>query len=132
MAGYLTKPRRQVLNFLAEQPDQSYTAEEIAHALAERHGDEAPGKSTVYRLMGKLLQEEQVKRFEPEGSHRSYYQMMGCSHDHLHLKCTDCGRLIHMNEGTSAHLLQEILRANGFSVNEHQTVIFGRCKECEA
>lgn len=131
MAGYHTKPRRQLLNFLAEAPEKSYTAEEIAAALAERHGEEAPGKSTVYRLVGKLLQEEQLKRFEPEGSHRSYYQLMECSHDHLHLKCTDCGRLIHMRESTSSRLLREILQTDGFAVNQHQTVIFGRCKECE-
>ena len=133
MAGYQTKPRRQLLNFLAEQPDRSFTAEELAQALSERHGADAPGKSTVYRLVAKLVQEEQLKRFEPEGSHRSFYQIIGCEgHDHLHLKCTDCGRLIHMKESASEHLLLDILRANGFSVDEHKTVIFGRCNECRA
>ena len=131
MAGYQTKPRRQLLSFLAEQPECSYTAEELADALAARHGTEAPGKSTVYRLVAKLVREEQLKRFEPEGSRRSYYQIIGCTgHDHLHLKCTDCGRLIHMEESASAHLLRDILQENGFSVDEHKTVIFGRCNEC--
>lgn len=131
MAGYQTKPRRQLLSFLAEQPECSYTAEELADALAARHGAEAPGKSTVYRLVAKLVQEEQLKRFEPEGSHRSYYQIIGCTgHDHLHLKCTDCGRLIHMKESATAHLLRDILQENGFSVDEHKTVLFGRCNEC--
>ncbi len=132
MAGYQTKPRRQLLSFLAENPDKSYTAEELTSALAERHGADAPGKSTVYRLVGKLLLEEQIKRFDREDGHRSYYQLTGCSgQDHLHLKCTDCGRLIHMKETASARLRREILQDSGFSVDEHQTVIFGRCNACK-
>ena len=132
MAGYQTKPRRLLLNFLAEQPHKSFTADELADALTARHGEEAPGKSTVYRLVSKLVKEEQLKRFEPEGSHRSYYQISGCNgHDHLHLKCTDCGRLIHMKETASAQLLRDILQSNGFSVDEHRTVIFGRCNQCK-
>ncbi len=132
MAGYQTKPRRLLLEFLAENPERSYTAEELAQALSERHGAEAPGKSTVYRLVAKLVQEEQIKRFEPEDSHCSYYQIIGCSgHDHLHLKCTDCGRLIHMKESATEHLLRDILKDSGFSVDEHRTVLFGRCDQCK-
>ncbi len=132
MSGYHTKARKQLLNFLAENPDENYTAEELAAALEKIHGEDAPGKSTVYRLVSKLAQEEQIRRFEPDGNHRSYYQIAGCNcHDHLHLKCTDCGKLIHMKESASAQLLKEILLTSGFSVNEHQTVLFGRCDQCK-
>ena len=130
MAGYQTKHRRQVLSFLAQNPEQSYSAEELAAALAIEYGGEVPGKSTVYRLVGKLAQEEQIRRFEPEGVHLSYYQINSC-HDHLHLKCTDCGKLIHMKESASEQLLRKILQSNGFSVNEHQTVLSGRCNHCK-
>lgn len=130
MAKYQTKPRRMLLNFLAENPEQSYTAEELAAALSREYGPEAPGKSTVYRLVSKLAQEEQIRRSEPEGVHLSYYQINRC-HDHLHLKCTDCGRLIHMQESASEQLLREILQSSGFAVNEHQTVIYGRCNGCK-
>ena len=132
MAGYQTKPRRQLLSFLAEYPDKSFTAEEITSALSERHGTDAPGKSTVYRLVSKLLQEQALRRFEPEEGHRSYYQLAGCNgHPHLHLKCTDCGRLIHMKESVSAQLRREILQNSGFALDEHQTILFGRCNACK-
>lgn len=130
MAEYQTKPRRLLLDFLAKNSDQSYTAEELAAALRAEYSDAAPGKSTVYRLVSKLSQEEQIRRTEPEGVHRSYYQINQC-HDHLHLKCTDCGRLIHMQESASEQLLREILQTSGFSVNEHQTVLYGRCDSCK-
>jgi Fur family ferric uptake transcriptional regulator len=130
MAGYQTKPRRLLINFLTQNPDQSYSAEELATALQKEYGNDAPGKSTVYRLVNKLVQEEQIKRFETDSAHKFYYQLIGCCRDHLHLKCTDCGRLIHMHAGASEQLLQNILQSNGFAVNEHQTVLFGRCDHC--
>ncbi|MBQ6823106.1 MAG: transcriptional repressor [Clostridia bacterium] len=130
MAGYQTKPRMRMLEFLMAHPEESYTAEELTAAMETEYGSEAPGKSTVYRLVGKLAQEEQVRRFEKEGVHLSYYQINRCR-DHLHLKCTDCGKLIHMKHSASAMLMQEILQSNGFSVNEHQTVLYGRCNNCK-
>ncbi len=131
MAGYQTKQKRQLMEFLAKRPDQSYTAEELAVALEGEYGAEAPGKSTVYRLVTKLAAERQIKRFEPEGTHCFRYQMAGHNcHEHLHLKCTGCGKLIHMPESTSAQVLREIFNNNGFTVDEEQTVLVGRCDHC--
>lgn len=132
MASYQTKARRQIMDFLAKDPDGSYTAEELTAALATAHGADAPGKSTVYRLVGKLVQEDQLRRFEPKGSHCFYYQLAGCGcQTHLHLKCTECGRLIHMKESSSAHLLRDVLRDSGFFVDGQRTLLFGRCDHCE-
>lgn len=130
MAGYQTKPRRQLLEFLEKNSEQSYSAEELSAALVEEYGEDAPGKSTVYRLVSKLAQEELIRRSEREGVHLSYYQINRC-HDHLHLKCTDCGKLIHMKHGASEMLMRTILLNSGFSVNEHQTVLYGRCNHCK-
>ncbi len=131
MASYQTRPRWQLLNFLKNHPEKDYSADELTDALAELYGEEAPGKSTIYRLVGKLAQEKQIKRFEEEGSKRARYRMTEAAcHHHLHLKCLDCGKLIHMKEQDSAPLLLEILQHNGFSVDEYQTVLLGHCNQC--
>lgn len=135
MSVYQTKPRRLILCFLQQHPNRSYTAEELANALAAEYGaEEAPGKSTVYRLVSRLAQEDLIRRFEREGSHQSYYQITGCcgAPAHLHLKCTGCGRLIHMENQASDQLLDEILKSSHFAVDEHQTVLYGRCRRCRA
>ncbi len=130
-ASYQTRPRTQLLNFLKENPERGYTAEELAQELSARYGNDAPGKSTVYRLVSKLVQEEEIKRFEEDNAKRARYRLTGSTcHNHLHLKCLDCGKLIHMKEQDSEPLLAGILHKNGFSVDEYQTVLFGHCNQC--
>lgn len=127
MASYQTRPRTQLISFLKENPEKGYTAEELTQELSLRYGEDAPGKSTVYRLVNKLVQEQEIKRFE-EG-----YRLTGATcHNHLHLKCMDCGKLIHMKEQDSAPLLAGVLKRNGFSVDEYQTVLLGHCNQCTA
>ena len=131
MANYQTRPLRLLTEYLSSHNENSYTIDELATALSEKYGADAPGKSTLYRLMIRLEQEKKIKRFEKEGSHRSYYQLTACAHNHLHLKCTDCGRLFHMKETSSKHLLQDILNDAGFIVDQQQTVLFGKCADCK-
>ncbi len=130
--SYQTKARKLLLDFLSSHPDNSYTADELAELLALEYGaGAAPGKSTVYRLVARLVEEALIKRFSKEGSRQAFYQIAGCSGaPHLHLKCMECGRLIHMEESVSDRLLNDILKSDHFSVDEHQTVLFGRCSGC--
>ncbi len=130
MVRYNTRQKSLLLAFLREHPDSSYTAEELAQGLLVAYGEEAPGKSTVYRLLSALAAEEQLRTFTKKGSRRSFYQINECDHEHLHLKCTDCGKLIHMEENNTHKLLRQILMQDEFAVDEHQTVLFGRCREC--
>lgn len=130
MSKYQTRPLRQLKTYLSAHSQESFTVEELTEALAEEYGENAPGKSTLYRLLPRLEQEQTVKRFEKEGSHRPYYQIIGCDHEHLHLKCTACGRLFHMKETESAQLLSAVLNSADFTVDQHQTVLFGKCADC--
>ncbi len=131
MATYQTRPLRLILEYMAAHPEQSYTVDALAAALQQCYGDRAPGKSTLYRLLPRLEQEQKIKRFEKDGEHRSLYQLMGCSHNHLHLKCTSCGKLLHMKDAASVRLLEDVLNNAGFAVDQRQTVLFGKCADCK-
>lgn len=131
MSHYQTKQRQLILELLEQEPHQSYTAEELALALQHRYGNQAPGKSTVYRLLPRLTEERQIRRFEQEGNHCNYYQYIDhACHSHLHLQCTDCGKLIHMNDQASEDLLKQISNGFDFWVDGHRAVLFGRCRGC--
>ena len=131
MKHYQTKQRQLILALLQENPQRSYSADELADALRQKYQSEAPGKSTVYRLLPRLAEEGMIRRFETDGSHCNYYQFMEhhC-HEHLHLQCTDCGKLIHMNNEASRLLLQEINAGFQFWVDGHKTILYGRCGGC--
>ncbi len=127
--GYQTAGKKWLLNFLQKNANTAFTIEEITARL---DGNDAPGKSTVYRLLPQLVDAGLVKRFAKEHSRQFMYQAVGCAHhnDHLHLKCTDCGKILHLTHNDTHSLLNTILQNNDFAVDEAQTILFGRCAAC--
>ncbi len=131
---YNTEQRKIVTDFFTANRERAMTVDEAARgisALCAERGVAAPGKSTVYRLISKLFGEHVLKRFTRDDK-RFLYQIAGCPgcDPHLHLKCTGCGRLIHMEHSASDRLMREIMTGNGFSVDEEHTVLYGTCTEC--
>ncbi|MEE0062449.1 MAG: transcriptional repressor, partial [Oscillospiraceae bacterium] len=105
-----------------------FTVEQLLTAM----GDAAPGRSTVYRALDRLVEEGTVRRFAPESGGSAAYQAMDPGHcdAHLHLKCVGCGRLIHLDTGVSDALQADLLRAAGFTVDGRSTTIYGTCAAC--
>ena len=133
MGSYHTEQKKALLDFLTRHCDTPFTIEELVRAMEEELGPEAvPGKSTVYRLMTRLVDEGTVKRFVKGNSRHFLYQIVAGEHcrHHFHLKCTRCGKLIHMDDKASEKILQEVLLGSDFTVSQEQTTLFGCCKEC--
>ncbi len=133
MAEYKTHQKEALLAFLCRYRDTPMDVEEIAAGLKETDPN-APGKSTVYRLVGRLYEEGRLKRFEIPGSRAYSYQFAGdqACRRHLHMKCLGCGRLLHMDEAQSRRLLEEISGGSDFQVDQEETTLFGTCARCRA
>ena len=60
------------------------------------------------------------------------YQLVACEHcdSHLHLKCVGCGKLFHMDEDISDELVSRIRACSAFSVDEEESVLYGKCSSC--
>ncbi len=130
LAGYQTIQKKILIDFLQKHSDSAYTVEELIDAMTLEVGSEMPGKSTVYRLITKMADEGGIKKFVRG---RSFvYQITGgekCS-SHLHLKCTNCGKLLHMDNTDTKRILNQVLSSNLFKIDEAQTVLMGTCKAC--
>mgnify|MGYP003299416800 CR=1 FL=1 len=131
MATYNTHQKDMLLTFLKSRPEKQFSVDEISEELGKSYPD-APGKSTVYRLIGQLVDKGTVKRFVKGNSRQFLYQIAGSEecHHHLHLKCTECGKLLHMGHALSEQLLTEILGESSFTVKPDSTTLFGFCKDC--
>ena len=131
MAEYNTEQKKLLLDFLEENHDNSYTIEEISQELKLRGA--SVGKSTVYRLMTKLVEEKRVKRQLADNSRKAIYRITLDTHchNHLHLQCITCGRVLHLDEKTSDQLLNTVKKLNDFSVSEEDTVLLGKCAQCK-
>lgn len=133
MAEYVTEQKRILKKILEDNSNSAYTVEELMVKLNSVCGGNAPGRSTVYRLITHLVEEGSVKRFVRGNSRKFAYQIVMGEHCdcHLHLKCMDCGRLLHLDETVSDELLEKVRDMSNFSVNEEATVLFGRCGSCK-
>lgn len=131
MAQYQTEQKKLLLEFLNERKERAFSIDELALAL-KAYGAHAPGKSTVYRLMLHLLEEKRVRRFVEEGGRGFVYQLVADAHchEHLHLKCSQCGRLWHLGERLSRELLERVQGETNFFVSNDDTVLFGLCADC--
>ena len=132
MAHYQTAQKKKLIEFLTSNREKAFSVEELDLQLkSTAEGEAAPGKSTLYRLIRSLVDEGLVKRLVKGNSRQFIYQIAGeeCAY-HLHMKCVECGRLIHMEHGESLKLLEEIFHKNHFKVDERQTVLMGKCDGC--
>ena len=125
--GYTTGKRKRILEFLSSGSDRSYTLVEICEALT----DGTHGKSTVYRLVSELVNEGKIKRLSDGRTRHCTYQYIGDEqcHNHLHLKCKGCGKLMHLDSRVSKYFEQAVLKTDGFVIDEG-TFLFGTCKRC--
>lgn len=130
MAEYNTEQKKLLLEFLKENHDSAYTIDEISTALKERGA--GVGKSTVYRLMTRLVEEKHVVRQLSGGSRGASYRIIANEHchNHLHLQCTACGKIMHLDERISDELLDTVKKLNDFAVSEEETVLMGKCSSC--
>jgi Fur family ferric uptake transcriptional regulator len=131
MAEYNTEQKKLLLDFLEKNHDSAYTIEEITNELKSRGA--TVGKSTVYRLMTRLVEEKRVKRQLSDGSRKAIYRITLDSHchNHLHLQCIKCGKVLHLDEEVSDKLLDTVKQINNFSVSEEDTVLMGKCADCK-
>ena len=120
MSEYKTEQKRLLLEFLAKNGDRSYTIDEIVDGIYADAGESSLGKSTVYRLMTRLVEEKRVQRFAGEKGRSFSYRIIADEHchNHLHLKCLGCGKILHLDHETSDALLEQVRMLKGFSVSE--------------
>lgn len=133
MARYQTEQKRILLAYMKAHSDQPFTIEELCGKMKEElELPSVPGKSTVYRLMPELVEEGLVKRFVKANSRKFLYQMVCGDHcnRHLHMRCSVCGKLYHMEDKESEELLLQVMKKHHFQIDEGKTVLFGQCESC--
>lgn len=132
MSSYHTEQRKILLDFLSKNRDRSFTIDEITAGIGAC--GETLARSTVYRLASKLASEGVIRRFVKSDSRSASYQLAACEHceAHLHLKCVGCGKLFHMDEAVSDELISKIRAHSAFSVDEEESVLYGKCARCNA
>ena len=99
--------RKQILNLLAEH--HLLTAPDILQKLEDV--DHPYNKTSVYRAIDKLLNDDQICRLS-FGTNEILYELR--NHHHDHLVCSNCGSV------EAAHCHVEYGELGGFKPDHHQ------------
>ena len=120
-----------LLNYLKENSDREFSIDALALELGEISGGKI-GKSTIYRQVKELCRSGLLRRFRKEGKTVVYQYMEhgGDCCNHFHLKCTACGRLVHLECADAENLAKHLKEKHDFVLDLSKTVLYGLCKEC--
>ena len=126
---YNTSQKTAVLDIFKKNPDKQFSADEVFTMVCS----DGCGKSTVYRLLTNMCSDRLLKKYVKEGSKKSVYQLAGthCSH-HIHLRCVECGTVIHLDDVFSRDIQNKIFETQKFTIDESVAILPGKCDSCSS
>lgn len=115
-----TNQKQIVYEALLEHKDHP-TSLEIYQGLKKR--GEKIGKTTVYRILNNLVQEEKICRINTFNNVSHYdYVLDG----HIHFICEKCNKIIDLE---NTKYLQDALKE--MHINHNNLLIYGICADCK-
>ena len=124
---YNTKNKLKIINCLKDNCDKHLTIEEIDSSLKG-----SVPLASIYRIVDELVEEGLVRRFVIDRNNSACYQIIddANAHNHFHLLCTKCGKLIHLDCDEVNHLLSHIKEDHNFDVDVTKVTLYGLCEDC--
>lgn len=128
MRIYHTQQRKILIDFLQKNHEKAFTIEEIINSI----GDSGISQSTAYRLITKLCEDGTVTRSASDKGRCFVYQYTNTEkcEGHLHMKCTGCGKVYHLDSGITSTIQNGIKNSTNFEIDSH-TVLLGKCNTCK-
>lgn len=129
--GYNTKQKNIIIEMLQHNKDRHLTADEMLKILDELKSPVS--KATLYRFLDVLVSTGNLRKYITVDGEKACYQYIdeeeGC-YEHYHLKCIECGKLIHMDCKHIGEITEHVLKEHKFSVDSSRIVLYGTCKDC--
>ena len=126
--GYNTQGRTRILEYLKENSDRTVDVNDIRCAVGGNLNI-----TTIYRYLDKLTSDGTVMKYVAENGTRAVYQFVEearhCE-DHLHMQCTKCGAIIHLDCSFMDEFAEHVLREHGFRIQCRNSIIYGLCEKC--
>jgi len=128
MRDYETRQRRLLQDFVEKNSDKHFTIEELGKMIA------GVSVSALYRNVNQMVKDGTLRRFRQEGQRKLLYQYMGLSEcsEHLHLKCSKCGMILHVDNASTNSFVRELRRNLQFELDKTATILFGDCAICKS
>ena len=128
MGIYKTKQKSNVLKILSDNIDKELTISQIKEIADQM--DMKLGLTTIYRGLDELEKMNQIRKtVRPNGEAEYQLVQEECFH-HFHMKCSSCGKLIHLDCSEVDLLMEHISKKHAFHIDSISTTIMGICDSC--
>ena len=129
---YKTKQQDLLFNYITPMKGSHFTAEDVRIHFEERNI--SIGIATIYRQLEKLVSEGKIQKYFIDEHSAACFEYDGencnAESEHFHLKCEQCGKLIHLECEELSELGGHLKNEHGFTLNPLRTVFYGICKDC--
>jgi len=126
---YSTKQHQAILRCLEQRPEEALTAADLAEDL--RRSGSPVGLATIYRQLEKLEIAGRIHKVHTEeGAFFQYCPRTEEHHNCFLLRCTDCGRIVHLDCIHLEELYRHLEVQHHFCIDPRRTVLTGRCQNC--
>jgi Fur family ferric uptake transcriptional regulator len=124
--GYRLTPQRQLVLQAVEELGHA-TPDEILVEV-QQHAS-AVNVSTIYRTLEVLEELGLVRHAHLSDRAPTYHSVT--DHEHFHLVCRNCHRVISVDPDVVGPLAARLREEQGFVIDVGHLAIFGECVECE-
>jgi Fur family transcriptional regulator, ferric uptake regulator len=126
-SGYRLTPQRELILGAVERLGHATPDEVLAEV---RTHSTAVNASTVYRTLEVLEELGLVRHAHLSDRAPTYHSVT--EHEHFHLVCRNCRRVISVDPDVLTSLTDRLATDHGFSLDVGHLTIFGTCAECTA
>ena len=126
-SGHRLTPQRELV--LAAVEALGHATPDAVYAEVRTHSDSI-NLSTVYRTLELLDELGLIRHAHLTDRAPTYHSARG--HEHAHLICRECHRVISIDRGEMETTLQALVGKHEFAPDFGHLTIFGTCKECRA
>lgn len=130
--NYNTKTKELIKQYIEANNECCFSVNDI-YEYAHLRGSEVD-LSTIYRNLEKLTESGELMRHKAPEDGRHVYQYIpneSC-YEHLHLQCSMCGRIIHIDSELMKIIKKYAVEQEGFYLQCEGSVINGTCRDCKS
>lgn len=129
---YHTKTKELIIEYIQQNKERRFRAAEIYAYLLDQ--GQQVNLTTIYRNLDKLEENKLIMKYKTAENDCATYQYVephGNCHEHLHMQCRKCGKIMHLECGLMQEIQEHLLTHHGFRLECPGSVLVGVCGDCE-
>ena len=88
-------------------------------------------KATLYRILSLMVEARVLREHHFGKDYKFYEQVVGRHHNHNHIICKKCSKIIEFSSDAIEKLQDEVVDRHKFKLTERVLNLYGICSECQ-